>query len=93
MVKFLTRVEVSVGHETYKLLIESENRMDYNDNHYYVDDALISEVHTVQSNTTSGTPFTAKQFYQRLKFPMQSTTYSEQKFEYGAEEDNSNRNG
>jgi hypothetical protein len=89
MVKFLTRVEVNVGHETYKLLIESENRMDYNDNHYYIDDALISEVKLVQNNSNTG-PFAAKQFYQRLKFPMQSTMYSEQKFEYGGEDKSSN---
>jgi len=89
MVKYLTEVEVSVGHETYKLSLESEKPMDYNDNHYYIDDVMVSKVKTFQSTNNIG-PFAAKQFYQRLKFPMQSTIYSEQRFEYGGDTNNTN---
>jgi len=81
MVKYLTRVETNIGYENYKLLIESEEPMDCNGGSYYIENAFMSEVSV--SQTSSSNTFVAKQFYQKLKFPMQNTFYSEQKFEYG----------
>ena len=84
MIKYLTRVETSSGYETYRLLIESEKEMTYSEGFYYIYDALISKVDITQSDESKKVgPFAAKQFYQKLRFPIHNTIVSEQMFEYG----------
>jgi hypothetical protein len=81
MLKYLTRVETNIGYENYKLLIESEKSMDYNDGFYYIENAFMNEVKVSQSSSSD--TFVPKQFYQKLVFPIHNTIFSEQKFEYG----------
>jgi len=83
MKKYLTRIETSVGYETYRLVIESERPMTYNSIYYYIENASIISVKTVHSNASlKDGPF-KKGFFNFLKFPIVTTLMSQQLFEYG----------
>jgi hypothetical protein len=84
MKKILTRIETSVGYETYRLLIESKGIMSRGDGgYYYILDASIISVLIIQSNNslTNG-PFKIG-FYDILKFPIEKTLMSQQSLDYG----------
>ena len=83
MKKYLTRIETSVGYETYRLVIESEDAMSYNSIYYYIQNASIVTVRTVHSNASLNDGPFKKGFFDYLKFPIATTLMSQQLFEYG----------
>jgi len=83
MKKYLTRIETSVGYETYILLIESETGITIIDGTYVINNGLITTINVIQtSDSIDQGPF-KKDYYKELRFPITNTLVSEQSFEYG----------
>jgi len=78
MEKILTRIETTVGYETYRILVESDDTMSSSNGFYYILNPTIVSVQITKSNAsiTQG-PFN-KGVYDILKFPINKTLMSQQ---------------
>ena len=85
MTKYLTRIETSIGVETYILLVESENALYTSSGAYHIDNAQITKIYVRYSNDSEKHGPFKLDYYKKLRFPIENTLVSEQSFEYGPE--------
>jgi hypothetical protein len=78
MDKFLTRIETTVGYETYRILMESEDTISSIKGFYYILNAKIVSVQITKSNASIRQgPFNIG-VYDILRFPINKTLMSQQ---------------
>jgi len=80
MNKLITRIETTVGYETYNLVIESkpEDSMSSSKGFYYIFNARILKVETKKSDNSKKTGPFEEGLYDLLKFPINKTLMSQQ---------------